>query len=72
MKDITKEQQSLFHVDASEALSRVRVALNFLWKDSRRSIHDKVAGDFDYEELIAALLSAEAALSDRGPAENED
>ena len=45
-----------------EALDRVRVALDFLWGDPERSIHDKVAGDFDYEELIAALLAAEAAI----------
>ena len=65
MKDLTKNQISLFQVDSSEALSRIQTALDFLWKDKTISIHDKVAGEFDYEELIAALLSAEAALSSK-------
>jgi hypothetical protein len=67
MKDITPQQaKTLCRVNLSEALPRVRVALDFLWKDSERSIHDKVAGDrergYDYEELLATLLCAEAAL----------
>ncbi len=58
MKDITPEQQNLFDSNPADALSRVRVALEFLWRDPTRSIHDKVAGDFDYEELLGALLAA--------------
>jgi hypothetical protein len=62
MKDLKPEHKALFQTSSSDALERVRVALDFLWKDRVHSIHDKVAGDFDYEELIAALLCAEQAL----------
>jgi hypothetical protein len=62
MKDLKPEQKILFQTNSSEALDRVRSALKFLWSDKTHSIHDKVAADFDYEELIAALLCAEAAL----------
>ena len=64
MKDIKSDQKILFQTKSSEALERVRVALDFLWKDKVHSIHDKVAGDFDYEELLAALLCAEQALTE--------
>jgi hypothetical protein len=75
MKDITPQQKNLFQVNSAEALKRVQVALDFLWKDPKKSIHDKVAGDFDYEELLAALLSAKAALVEAdefAKAEDED
>lgn len=67
MKDLRAKDKSLFQIkagDAEEALLRVQSALSFLWEESERSMHDKVAGDFDYEELIAALLHAEAVLID--------
>ncbi|MEM7015303.1 MAG: hypothetical protein AAF585_27920 [Verrucomicrobiota bacterium] len=63
MKDLKREHQSLFQPSPPDALKRVQVALDFLWADNQRSIHDKVAGDYDYEELIGALLCAESALS---------
>lgn len=59
MKDAKREH--FLQID-SNALERVQAALEFLWADKTRSIHDKIAGDFDYEELIAALLAAEVAL----------
>jgi hypothetical protein len=62
MKDLSEKHKSNFGVAASDALKRVRVALDFLWKDKKHSIHDKVAGDFSYEELLAALIAAEKAL----------
>ena len=65
MKDITKEQAALFQVDSTstdKALKQIDVALDFLWSDKTKSIHDKVAGTFDYEELLGALLTAQAAL----------
>ena len=40
------------------------VALQCLRQDRRRSIHDKVAGNFDYEELIGTLLAAKARISE--------
>lgn len=64
MKDLNRSHIPLFHIDSSEALNRVRAALDFLWDDKTHSMHDKVAGDFDYEELTAALLYAEKALSE--------
>ena len=73
MKDLKREHQSLFRPESSDALERVRVALDFLWDDTQRSIHDKVAGDYDYEELIGTLLSAQAALTERsGSADDDD
>jgi hypothetical protein len=71
MKDLKRDQKILFQTKSSEALDRVRVALDFLWKDKKNSIHDKIAGDFDYEELLATLLCAEQALSEHD-SESED
>ena len=64
MKDLKPDQKSLFQTKSDQAIERVRVALDFLWKDKVHSIHDKVAGDFDYEELLAPLLCAEQALAE--------
>lgn len=64
MRDLREEHRALFRVNSWDALSRVKTALDFLWKENKKSMHDKVAGDFDYEELIAALLCAEEALSE--------
>jgi len=51
------------HLASTSALEAVRTALHFLDQDRTRSIHDKVAGPYDYEELIGALVLAEAALN---------
>lgn len=67
MKEISSNQEILFDLRSASidsALDRVNVALDFLWKDETRSIHDKVAGPFDYEELIAALLFAREGLKE--------
>lgn len=73
MKDLKKEHQSLFRADGADALKRVRAALEHLWDDTQRSIHDKIAGDYDYEELIGTLLCAQVALSEQSePSNNED
>lgn len=72
MKDLKRIHIPNFQIDPSEALKRVQAALDFLWKDDVRSMHDKVAGDFDYEELTAALLCAEQALIEEAFGENEE
>lgn len=64
MKDLSEADRSLFGTGSGDALERVRVAIGFLWADQKHSMHDKVAGDFDYEELMAALLAAEEELAD--------
>lgn len=72
MRNITEDDRHRFHIDPNEALERVRVALGFLWAEKIRSSHDTIAGDFDYEELIAALLSAERGLADAASANDPD
>ena len=63
MKDVTREQASLFDLQNDEAYKRITVALDFLWEDNTKSIHDKMAGDFDYGELIATLLCAQSKIT---------
>ena len=63
MKDLKRNFKPQFASNGVTALARVRVALDFLHNDTQRSIHDKVAGDYDYSELIGTLICAEAALS---------
>src|SRR5687767_2521019 len=70
MKDARREHFPKF--ESSDALDRVQAALEALWEDTERSVHDKIAVDFDYEELIAALLSAEAALKEASTAADEE
>lgn len=66
MKDLTEDHKVLFgNVSVDNTLERVQVALDFLWKERHKSIHDKVAGDFDYEELIGVLLHAEKSELER-------
>lgn len=72
VKDLKSIHIPLFQIDPSEALKRVQTALDFLWKDEVHSQHDKVAGDFDYEELTAALLCAEQALIDASFSEESE
>jgi len=65
MKEITIETfRKVFLPDDSEeeTLPRIAAALAFIFGDSSRSIHDKVAGDYDFEELVGTLLSAEACI----------
>ena len=64
MKEISRQQLVLFSVDSTKALERIRTAIDYLWNDREHRIHDKVAGPYDYEELMSALLSAEAALEE--------
>ena len=64
MKDLNRDNKSLFRPNSSDALVRVQATLDFLWDERQRSMHDKVAGDCDYEELIGTLLCAEAALKE--------
>ena len=72
MRDLSEQHTILFKINPDEAIDRVQVALDFLWRDKEKSIHDKVAGDFDYEELIAALLTAKAALLENTPDDADD
>jgi hypothetical protein len=72
MRDLNEQHTILFKINTDDALDRVQVALDFLFKDTQRSIHDKVADDFDYEELIAALLHAKAALLENTPDDADD
>ena len=72
MRDLSEDHAILFKIDTDHALDRVQVALDFLFRDTQRSIHDKVAGDFDYEELIAALLHAKAAMLENTPDDADD
>lgn len=67
VKEISSDQETLFDLQSASigsALDAVNVALDFLWEDETRSIHDKVAGPFDYEELLAALLFAREGLEE--------
>lgn len=51
-------------MDSCLAGGHVDVALKFLREDEERSIHDKVAGDYDYEELLGTLIAAKARISE--------
>lgn len=65
MRDLTAKDERLFgtrNATDEDALALVKSALHYLYSDSQRSMHDKVAGPFDYEELIAALIAARDAL----------
>ena len=64
VRDLPPCCMDLFNVDPGAAATHVDVALKFLWEDAERSIHDKVAGDFDYEELIATLIAARARIAE--------
>ena len=60
MRDFDESHKICFGtISVENTLDRVRVALDFLWKEKKKAGLDKVAGDFTYEELIAALLHAE-------------
>src|SRR5262245_6823555 len=72
MKDLQTDFKPQFASNAATALARVRVALDFLRSDTERSIYDKVAGDYDYRELIGTLICAEAALSQEPQATDVD
>ncbi|MBK1835018.1 hypothetical protein [Roseibacillus ishigakijimensis] len=63
MKDLPYDFEVLFSpVPADESLDRIDAILKSLREDGKRSVHDKVIGPFDFEELIAALLSARAKI----------
>ena len=64
MRDLPSYCEELFGVDPCSAGDYVDVALKFLWEDEERSIHDKVAGDYDYEELIGTLIAAKDRISE--------
>lgn len=68
MKEIKEDQRILYsHAESAgidEALEKVETALNFLWADCTITLNDKVAGDYDYEELLGALLSAKGGLKE--------
>jgi hypothetical protein len=62
MKDFDESHKICFGaIDTEKTLDLVRLALDFLWKEKRKAGLDKVAGDYTYEELISALLHAEAS-----------
>lgn len=62
MKDLSPKCKNLFFLDSSDALRQIRLALDCLWNDKMHTIHDRVADDYCYEELIGTLLSADAAI----------
>jgi hypothetical protein len=62
MKNHKTFNPSLWQIDHSSTLDRINTALGFLADDNEHTIHDKVAGDFDYEELISALLHAKSYI----------
>ena len=67
MKDCKREHFKALMVTgttAAQCVKRLDVALEFIFNDPFLSIHDKVAGDFDFEELIAALLMAHDLLKE--------
>jgi hypothetical protein len=67
MKDIKKQEFEALMVggeSAREAVARLDVALKFIFEDEVISMHDKVAGDFDFEELVAALILARDLLNE--------
>jgi hypothetical protein len=66
MKSFDESQKILFGtIDPENTLQRVQAALQFLWEEKEKDGLDKVAGDFTYEELISALLHAEASELER-------
>jgi len=67
MKDLNETHTNLFLADPAKAVSNIDTALKFLFADTVHGMNDKVAGDYTYEELVDALLSARRALySDHG------
>lgn len=64
MRDLPRCCEILFDIDSYEAADRVTALLDALRKDRRRSIHEKVASDMDYEELYAALLCAKRRIAE--------
>lgn len=63
MKEISRDSESSFRRDPDEAAKLIDGALSFLWKENQLSIFDKVAGDYNFEELIAALICAKKKIS---------
>lgn len=64
--------RATLHLVQTDALEAIRTGIHFLDKDKRHTIHDKVAGDWDYEELMGALLLAEQEIERlRGQYEGE-
>lgn len=49
---------------AKQCVSRLECLLDAFFEDSTLSIHDKVAGDFDFEELLVALEMARSLLEE--------
>lgn len=62
MKDLNESQKTaLGRPDPQQTLPLINRALDQLWHDTTKSRADKVAGDCTYEQLVTALLHAEAS-----------
>lgn len=68
MKDLDEHNIDIIHVAPERAESMLDTALGYLFADRTKGYADFVVGDYAYEELVSALLSAKAALqrSDQG------
>ncbi len=64
MKELPSDCEVLFQNDSREASKHIAFALDGLFNDNSRSIHDKVAGDMYYEELIRALFCAKKRITE--------
>ena len=68
MKDLNESHLGIIAITPERAASQLDTALRYLFDDRTKGYADFVVGDYAYEELISALLSARAALqrSDHG------
>ena len=62
MKDLNETHLNIISITPDTAVSQLETALRYLFADQTKGYADKVTGDYAYEELISALLSAKAAL----------
>jgi hypothetical protein len=65
MKDITVqyfEELMAGGETAKQVAGRLEAVLKFVFDDKEISMHDKVAGDLDFEELVAAMILARDLL----------
>lgn len=64
MRDLPRCCENLFKAEPWAAVDQLNFALESLWADDVRSIHDKVADDMDFEELLGILMSAKERIQE--------
>lgn len=48
----------------SDSITHLSYALDHIFKDQKLMLHDKVAGEMEYEELVFALIIARSLMSE--------